>query len=224
MQIHRHHVQLSLAEAYAAACTMKHMLEHTGRYRPNFLARLATGDAKLIEDGASGYPSGHALYTFMTCILISCYLLGRFQVLAASTRGHYLKFIMCMLPIYLAVTESLERVVCYEHDYSDTLAGTSSLPLYICLLLYLSSYTSYVLCAEPECVPECDYVYVGGCIGAAMGFLGYTLNFGSLFDPVTCGVPKVRSAWTMNEVDSVGGENEEDQRDYEEALLQGHTS
>ena len=59
-----HHMMLSLFEAFALAATAKTWLNKAvGRQRPDWYARLATGDAALIAEGRLSYPSGHAAYS-----------------------------------------------------------------------------------------------------------------------------------------------------------------
>ena len=118
-----HHVQLTLIESYAIACSIKHIMEHSGKFRPNWLARLASEDPSKIEDGRSSYPSGHALYPFMTCSILTLYLIGKMKILAHARPGQFLLFVIAMSPTFVAVFVSLCRVVCYDHDYSDSLAG-----------------------------------------------------------------------------------------------------
>lgn len=169
-----HHLQLSVGEAYALACTMKHILEHTGQLRPNWIARLESKDQELIDDGRSGYPSGHALYSMMAATLLALYFMGRMKVLARSTRGHFAKLVVAMLPVFGAIMVGLERYVCYDHDTAATLAG--------------------------------------GIIGATTGTISYLLNFGSLMEYETSGVPKIRLRWE----ESMSG------HEAEEPLLDEH--
>lgn len=118
-----HGAYLALIEAYTLAATVKHIVERSGKLRPNWFERLATGDAKLIKDGRESYPSGHALYPTMAATLLTLYMLGRTQVMVQPTRGQFALFMISMLPLCGAVALGLDRVDCYDHDFVDTVSG-----------------------------------------------------------------------------------------------------
>jgi hypothetical protein len=77
------HFMLSLFEAYALASTWKVWLNvAVGRQRPDWYARLATGDESLINEGRLSYPSGHAAYTHASAAVCTLYIAARLRVFA----------------------------------------------------------------------------------------------------------------------------------------------
>lgn len=147
-----HAAYLSLFEAYSVASTLKHILERSGKLRPDWLARVATGNASLIKDGRESYPSGHALYPTMASAILSLYLLGRTGVLARSTPGQFALFLLCVLPMVVAALFAMDRVDCYDHDFVDAVAG--SFVGCVCGVLgYLLNFHSVMdsnLCGTPK--------------------------------------------------------------------------
>lgn len=72
-----HHLMLSVLEAFAVESAFKKHMNLVGRLRPDFLARLASGDAEAVEEGRLSYPSGHAAELFATMTALALYLAGR---------------------------------------------------------------------------------------------------------------------------------------------------
>lgn len=118
-----HHALLALTQAFSLASTFKHGLEHLGRLRPDWLARLASGDERAIADGRSSYPSGKVVYSFAAAGVMALFLLGRTRVLAASRPGQFPALLLCLAPVGLATAVAAERVASYHHAFDDTLAG-----------------------------------------------------------------------------------------------------
>lgn len=142
-----HQGTLTFYEAYTMNSTLKHLLERVGRLRPTWLARLETGDAKEIRDGRESFPSGHAAYIFASCGVISLYLLGRGRVLAAPPAAAFPALLTCLLPVLAAVLITLERVVIYDHHFSDTIAG-ALIGSSCALLAYALNYPSLLSAHE----------------------------------------------------------------------------
>ena len=147
-----HAAYLSLIEAYTIAATVKHIVERSGKLRPNWFARLGTGDAKLIKDGRESYPSGHALYPTMAATLLTLYMLGRTQVMVQPSRGQFALFIISMLPLCGAIALGLDRVDCYDHDFVDTVSGGLIGSLCALLTYHLNFYevTNVVNAGKPR--------------------------------------------------------------------------
>ena len=143
---------LSLFEAYSVASTSKHILESSGKLRPDWLARLATGDAAIIKDGRESYPSGHALYPTMASTILTLYLFGKSGVLAHSSVGQFALFLICTLPMVIATIFAMDRIHCYDHDFVDAIAG--SLVGCVCGMLgYMLNFhpvTHPELCGRPK--------------------------------------------------------------------------
>jgi hypothetical protein len=77
------HFMLSLFEAYALSSTWKVWLNvAVGRQRPDWYARLATGDAAVIAEGRLSYPSGHSAYTHASAAVCALYVAARLRVFA----------------------------------------------------------------------------------------------------------------------------------------------
>jgi diacylglycerol diphosphate phosphatase/phosphatidate phosphatase len=118
-----HAAVLSLLETYALGSTFKHLLERSGKLRPNWIARVATGDMALIKDGRESFPSGHALYPAMASALLTLFFLGRTRVLATSRPGQFAVFFLSIAPALAAVGFAMDRVNCFDHDFVDVVAG-----------------------------------------------------------------------------------------------------
>ena len=96
-----------------------------GRYRPDYAARLASGDAAEAADGRLAYPSGHAAYSFMALGLTSLYLLGALRLLARPRAGAFPALLACLAPLAGATYVALSRAADHKHDFSDINAGAA---------------------------------------------------------------------------------------------------
>lgn len=118
-----HHLMLSTLEAFAVECSFKKWMNLVGRLRPDWFARLATGDEEAIEDGRTSYPSGHAAEMFAVFTVLSLYLVAKARLFVAAGPGHFAKAVLCLLPLGLATFITMSRVVGYKHDFSDINCG-----------------------------------------------------------------------------------------------------
>lgn len=114
---------LSVIEGFAIESSFKKWMNLVGRLRPDWFARLATGDAATIGDGHTSYPSGHAAETFMAFGILSLYLMAKMKLFVRSSPGHFAKAVLALLPLGLATLITCSRVVGYRHDFSDINAG-----------------------------------------------------------------------------------------------------
>lgn len=136
-----HHFALALVEAFAIESTFKKWMNLVGKQRPDWFARLASGDAAKIEDGRTSYPSGHAAETFMSFGLLTFYLLAKLKLFTAQSQGHFFKVMVCLLPLGFAAFITMSRVAAYKHDFADVNAGIM-IGLWSGILAYLVNYQS----------------------------------------------------------------------------------
>jgi diacylglycerol diphosphate phosphatase/phosphatidate phosphatase len=118
-----HHLMLAVVEAFAIQSTFKKWMNMTGRLRPDWFARLATGDPETIAAGRTAYPSGHATETFACFGICTLYLMAKLKVMVQAGPGHLAKAMLCLTPLMLAALITCSRVVAYKHDFSDINAG-----------------------------------------------------------------------------------------------------
>eukprot|EP00775_Hariotina_reticulata_P011579 gene11579-11723_t len=84
-----HHFALALIECLAVESTFKRWMNLVGKQRPDWYARLASGNEDNIREGRTSYPSGHAAETTATFGLLTMYLLARMKLFTSqsSVRG-----------------------------------------------------------------------------------------------------------------------------------------
>jgi membrane-associated phospholipid phosphatase len=120
------HFMLSLFEAYALASCWKIWLNYAvGRQRPDWYARLATGDAAVIDEGRMSYPSGHAAYTHASAAVCALYIAARLRVFAPgeAQRAQMARLLAAAAPLGVAAAVAASRLTDYRHHFSDVNAG-----------------------------------------------------------------------------------------------------
>lgn len=143
-----HHLMLSVLEGFALQSTFKKWMNMTGRLRPDWYARLATGDADTIAAGRTSYPSGHASETFACFGIATLYLMAKLKLMVQAGPGHLGKAMLCLTPLMLAALITCSRVVGYKHDFSDINAGMA---IGLC-----SAFLAYNLNYPSLFAPNCD--------------------------------------------------------------------
>jgi membrane-associated phospholipid phosphatase len=139
-----HHLMLAVLQAYALASCWKIWLNvGVGRLRPDWHARVATGDAGLIAEGRLSYPSGHAAYSHTSGAVCFCWLCGRLGVFGACAESPrvplFLRLLLALSPVGLATYIGTTRITDYVHHVSDVNAG-SFIGLACGVLCYLLHY------------------------------------------------------------------------------------
>ena len=120
------HFMLSLFQAYALASTWKVWLNvAVGRQRPDWYARLATGDAAIIAEGRLSYPSGHSAYTHASAAVCALYVAARLRVFASQDppRAQMARLLAAAAPLGVAGAVAASRLTDYRHHFSDVNAG-----------------------------------------------------------------------------------------------------
>ena len=137
---------------------------YVGRLRPNFYdmcgfndeTRMCEGDAKLIAEGRSSFPSGHASLSACSCVFVSVFLAAHFQhakpasnfgVLGSSVRlaTPELVWAVTIVPILVAAFVAASRVHDNWHFPSDVIAGSciGSASSICAFYRFYYSYSSY---------------------------------------------------------------------------------
>lgn len=93
-----------------------------GRYRPDYLARLETGDSHLIADGKMSFPSEHTTYSFASMTVVFWYLIGKTRVMG-NARASFPLAMVTLSPIWIAAYVGITRTMDNLHHFSDVLAG-----------------------------------------------------------------------------------------------------
>lgn len=147
-----HHFALALIEAFAIETSFKKWMNLVGKPRPDWYARVATGDPAVINDGRTSYPSGHAAETFMAFGLLSVYLMAKLKLFTRQSQGHFAKVMLCLAPLGFAAFITMSRVAAYKHDFADVNAG---MLIGLCsgFLAYLINYQN-PLCHETAARPR----------------------------------------------------------------------
>ncbi|KAF6265403.1 phosphatidic acid phosphatase type 2/haloperoxidase [Scenedesmus sp. NREL 46B-D3] len=147
-----HHFALALIEAFAIESSFKKWMNLVGKPRPDWYARVATGDPAVMRDGRTSYPSGHAAETFMAFGLLSLYLMAKLKLFTRQSQGHFAKVMLCLLPLGFAAFITMSRVAAYKHDFADVNAG---MLIGLCsgVLAYLINYKN-PLCHETAARPR----------------------------------------------------------------------
>jgi len=119
------HFMLSLFQAYALSSTWKVWLNvAVGRQRPDWYARLATGDAAVIAEGRLSYPSGHSAYTHASAAVCALYVAARLRVFARDApRAQMARLLAAAAPLGVAGAVAASRLTDYRHHFSDVNAG-----------------------------------------------------------------------------------------------------
>ncbi|GLC47275.1 hypothetical protein PLESTF_000926400 [Pleodorina starrii] len=118
-----HHAALSIAEGFALATGFKRWTNLVGVLRPNWLATALTADATEMEDGRLAYPSGHAGYMFFSMTIVSLYIIGKLQLLSRPSQLLFLKSVLAVAPMALAMFVAVSRIADYKHAPADVNAG-----------------------------------------------------------------------------------------------------
>eukprot|EP00924_Labyrinthula_sp_SR-Ha-C_P016671 maker-scaffold_6-snap-gene-11.65-mRNA-1 protein AED:0.21 eAED:0.21 QI:116/1/1/1/1/1/2/110/306 len=119
--------------------------QYAGRLRPDFIARLATKDPKVIQDGKFSYISGHSTFAFATMTLLGLFLVGQNHVFAADRKQKGASFhklvVYLFLPLLFAGMVAISRTRDYYHDYSDINAG-SAVGIFCAVCVYFLHFPS----------------------------------------------------------------------------------
>ena len=124
-----HMLMLAVLEAYAlAGCWKIWLNKAVGRERPDFLSRLASGDAALIADGRASYPSGHAAYSHCAGAVCFWWLAHRLAVFRSrraesDVLPSFARLLVAVAPVGVATYVSTTRLTDYVHHFSDVNAG-----------------------------------------------------------------------------------------------------
>lgn len=119
----------------------------TGSFRPDFYARLQTGDPKIIAEGREAFPSGHTTLAFLGLGFFSLWLCGKFRVFH-STRGNVWRYFLAVIcPMSLACAQAVTRVTDFRHHTVDILGGA--------VLGLFAAVSAYHLFYPPVWAPDC---------------------------------------------------------------------
>ncbi len=120
-----HHLMLAVLQAYALASCWKIWLNvAVGRQRPDWYARVSSGDASVVDEGRMSYPSGHAAYSHGSGAVCAWYLAARLRVCAsAATHAQFARLMVAAAPVGLATAIAATRLTDYRHHFSDVNAG-----------------------------------------------------------------------------------------------------
>ncbi|GIL67505.1 hypothetical protein Vafri_20865 [Volvox africanus] len=118
-----HHAALSIAEGFALATGFKRWTNLVGVLRPNWLAALLTNDHAEVEDARLAYPSGHSAYMFFSMTIVSLYILGKLELLSRPSQLLFLKSVLAVAPMALALFVAVSRIADYKHSPADVNAG-----------------------------------------------------------------------------------------------------
>lgn len=120
-----HHLMLAVLQAYALASCWKIWLNvGVGRERPDWYARVASGDAGAMKEGRASYPSGHAAYSHTSGAVCFWYLASVLGVFAGRSRASFALLVVAVAPVGLATYIGTTRLTDYRHHFSDVNAGT----------------------------------------------------------------------------------------------------
>ena len=92
----------------------------SGRLRPDFVSRMASGDEKRIRDGRSSFPSGHASTSACGMAMLSLWICGKLRVYRYNEAW---RLCVCLLPYVLAFYVAVTRTQEHYHNHSDVMAG-----------------------------------------------------------------------------------------------------
>lgn len=148
-----HHACLSLVEGFSITFTFKRWMNIVGRYRPDWFARMREGMSA--KDGRMAYPSGHAAYSMFAMTLVTCYLIGKFQLFSHSSKGCFAKALLAVAPVAFATWVAVTRAANYKHDFSDINAGCF-IGLASGIFAYFLNFNSFFspASAEPKQAPR----------------------------------------------------------------------
>mmetsp|Transcript_6325 Transcript_6325/g.7249 ORF Transcript_6325/g.7249 Transcript_6325/m.7249 type:complete len:199 (+) Transcript_6325:341-937(+) len=149
---------LSYFEALSINFTLTQLTKiGSGRLRPDYLARLASGDSSAEAEGHLSFCSGHASFSFVAMVIVALFLSGKTKVFSQPKNAFPKFLLVVMLPITLAGFVAISRTRDYWHDFSDINAGAligtfSSVSAYFLNYPSLSSSKSNV----PKVILETD--------------------------------------------------------------------
>ncbi|EFJ45779.1 hypothetical protein VOLCADRAFT_121142 [Volvox carteri f. nagariensis] len=118
-----HHAALSIAEGFALATGFKRWTNLVGVLRPSWLGTVQKGVVGDVEDARLSYPSGHSAYMFFSMTVLSLYLLGKLQLLSRPSQLLFLKSVLALAPLALALFVAVSRIADYKHSPADVNAG-----------------------------------------------------------------------------------------------------
>lgn len=135
-----HHACLGLAQALIFTLLFTEAVKvAAGRYRPDWQARIVPGQSEsVLRDGRQSFPSGHSSIAFAGMVFLSLWLSGK-TGLFRHHGGTSWKAVVALIPIAIATTVAVSRVVDYHHNFSDILAGSllgSAMAIFCYLLNY----------------------------------------------------------------------------------------
>jgi diacylglycerol diphosphate phosphatase / phosphatidate phosphatase len=113
------------AESVVLALFVTEMLKRAaGRYRPDFDARLASGDQTLIVEGEQSFPSGHSSLSFAVMSYVAMWSAANLGVFHRHGGGGELwKAVISLAPLSIAFFVAISRTIDNHHNFSDVLAG-----------------------------------------------------------------------------------------------------
>ena len=118
-----HNAVLALVASVVLALLCTDFLKlFCGQPRPDFLARLATGDAGSIREGRLAFPSGHASISMAAMATASLVLMGRMRVFDAR-RGALWKLGLALAPVVVSVVVGGTRYRDNHHTPADIACG-----------------------------------------------------------------------------------------------------
>lgn len=98
-----------------------------GKLRPDFYWRcfpngfgnrdmVCYGKKSDVIEGRKSFPSGHTSIGFTSMGFLCLYLFGKFHVFAGEGRSESWKFVLCLLPLFLATFMGVSRIIDCHHD------------------------------------------------------------------------------------------------------------
>ncbi|KAF8159483.1 lipid phosphate phosphatase 1 [Crassisporium funariophilum] len=113
---------------------------HTGRLRPDFLARCkwdaiaeeCMGKKQNILDGRKSFPSGHSSTAFSGMVFLSLWIAGQTAAWCFSIpktprslrASRMLTFLLTLLPLFWATHVAVSRLQDYRHHKEDVIVGS----------------------------------------------------------------------------------------------------
>ncbi|GMH41856.1 hypothetical protein BSKO_09766 [Bryopsis sp. KO-2023] len=113
---------LSVSQGITVASMFARYMKLSGRLRPDFLERLATGNEHLVLDGRTSFPSEHTTYAFSSMVAVFWYLVGKLHVFESRYTSFPVALVV-LTPLGVAAGIGVSRTLDHLHHFSDIVAG-----------------------------------------------------------------------------------------------------
>lgn len=143
----------SLMNVMLTACVTSTLKEMVGRPRPDYFRRcfpdgvMEFNDSgyplchpvseSILREGRKSFPSGHSSWSMCTLSFLSFFLMGKLQVFSGTQM--FWKYVVSLLPFFVAVGVGVTRVNDYWHHWTDVAAG-ALIGLAISFSIYIQLY------------------------------------------------------------------------------------